>query len=76
VDQDAGGPRVADVGRGRRVGERSDEGWAWMHSPESREWLDELAQKGWERYFRGEMPPPPDWAKCGNRATRVNVVPA
>jgi hypothetical protein len=42
--------------------ERSEEGWAWMHSPDGRAWMDELVQGGFERFFSGDMPPPPDWA--------------
>lgn len=42
--------------------ERSDEGWEWMHSPDGRAWLDELAQRGYESAFAGNLPPPPEWA--------------
>src|SRR5687767_2571491 len=42
--------------------QRTEEGWAWMHSQDGRKWFDELARQGWERFFGGEMPPPPEWA--------------
>lgn len=51
--------------------QRTEEGWAWMHSPEGRAWFDELARKGWERSFRGEMPPPPEWAITPDVAPRI-----
>lgn len=51
--------------------ERSEEGWAWMESPDGREWLDELAQGGYESYFRGEMPEPPEWALLPEDAPRI-----
>jgi hypothetical protein len=51
--------------------ERSDEGWAWMHSPDGREWLDELAQRGYERYFSGEALDPPEWAITPDTAPKI-----
>jgi hypothetical protein len=33
-----------------------------MHSPDGRTWFEELARQGWDRFFRGEMRPPPEWA--------------
>lgn len=51
--------------------QRTEEGCAWMHSPDGRAWFDELAQQGWERSFRGEMPPPPEWAITPDVAPRI-----
>jgi hypothetical protein len=51
--------------------QRTEEGWAWMHSPNGRAWFDELARQGWERFFRGEMPPPPEWAITPDVAPRI-----
>jgi hypothetical protein len=54
-----------------RAWQRTEEGWAWMHSPDARKWFDELAKRGWERFFRGEMPPPPEWAITPELAPRI-----
>jgi hypothetical protein len=51
--------------------QRTEEGWAWMHSPDGRAWFGELARQGWERFFRGEMPPPPEWAIAPDVAPRI-----
>ena len=51
--------------------ERSEEGWAWMHSPEGVEWLDELTQRGFDRYFSGEMDEPPEWGITPDTAPRI-----
>jgi hypothetical protein len=51
--------------------QRTEEGWAWMHSQDGRKWFDELAKQGWERFFRGEMPPPPEWAITPDISPRI-----
>jgi hypothetical protein len=50
---------------------RDPEGIAWVDSAEGREWMDELAQRGFERYFAGEMPEPPECAIMPDDAPRV-----
>ena len=50
---------------------RAEEGWAWMHSPDAQKWLDELAKRGWDPFFRGEMPPAPEWAITPDVAPRI-----
>jgi hypothetical protein len=42
-----------------------------MHSPDAQKWLDELARQGWEPFFRGEMPPAPEWAITPDVAPRI-----
>lgn len=51
--------------------QRTEDGWAWMHSADARKWFDELARHGWERFFGGEMPPPPEWAITPEVAPRI-----
>jgi hypothetical protein len=50
---------------------RSTEGQRWSHSEDANRWYDELAQRGWERYFAGEMPGPPEWAITPETAPQV-----
>jgi hypothetical protein len=42
-----------------------------MESADGREWMDELAQGGFEDYYSGKMPPPPDWAMTPETAPRI-----
>jgi hypothetical protein len=51
--------------------QRTEEGWAWMHSHDGRKWFEELARKGWDRFFRSEMRPPPEWAITPDVAPRI-----
>jgi hypothetical protein len=54
-----------------RAWQRTEAGWAWMHSHDGRKWFEELARQGWDRFFRGEMPPPPEWAITPDVAPRI-----
>ena len=49
----------------------SKEGVAWTYSPDGHAWVDDLAQSGFEKFFSGEMPPPPDWAIMPEEAPRI-----
>jgi hypothetical protein len=53
--------------------ERSEEGYAWMQSDDGRAWLDELAQGGFDDFFSGKMPEPPEGWIVPNAAPRIGA---
>jgi hypothetical protein len=52
---------------------RSTEGQWWSRSEDAHRWYDELAQSGWERYWAGTMPGPPDWAMLPDDAPQIGA---